>query len=255
MLFLTAAAVLIQIAVISQTGSAPSAVDKSPLPSIDVIFRTHRIIGVRGCIIGGQPTACVEVENAWPGHFVQVYGNVAENANDVGEGHALKFHEALVISWAFPFPLPPNLFAVPVHPAAPVISYSSEADKIAWRNAALDFTNVPTQLGAWGMLTPSSGFALSPYAESLTAARAIYNATSPDAFTHVRNLVETYFPLPGHIFKGTTLDAAFRIGAPVLAAQDRESSSRTLWHYAYFRACFPCWGPVLQGPRNPLEPF
>lgn len=249
--------------VVAQSASTQGSEAKpaeGPVPSIKLIFRTHRILGVDVCMRGTppRPYTCLKVENAWPVHLA-VVRQPAIGPSSENNGATEEFREVDVYSWVFPYPLPHGLFAVPTGSSVPVPAYSSDADRFTWQSELVDLATQPQSLvphmpldlmnsfGVWGKKYPAAGHMVVPYGESLAAVRGIENATSIWS-AHIRNPVDRYWPLTGHFLQSGGRD--YRIGAPQPFAQDDNGKTRTFWHYGIFQACYPCWGARLAPARS-----
>jgi hypothetical protein len=236
---------------------------------VTCLLRTWRVKGVLWCPHHGHWKPCLWVENAYPCGLLEVVRQPMKShvlgfpsSRRTTSGHKeseLQFGEARVFTYVPPFG---QELDIPI--AAPaqsfMVNYVSELDAPGWRTGLLDllFARPGECVGAWGCVSPRSGFVQQP-SEPLAAHLQAIRAGKVAALPLGRIVISPYpyEPRVGHYLQmiSPVVKACTTIGHSDLRSLETGAGSP---HGAYlfvqwglFETCKRCLPTRYLPPRPP----
>ena len=236
---------------------------------VTCLLRTWRIKGVLWCPYLGNWKPCLWVENAYPCGLLEVVRQPFKShvlgfpsTRRTTAGHKeqeLQYGEARVFTFVPPFGQELDIPVAAPRPAF-MINYVSELDALGWRTGLLDLLFSPPGecVGAWGCVSPRSGFVQQP-SEPLAAYLQAVRAGKVAALPWGRVVISPYAyePRVGHYLQmiSPQIRACTTIGNADLRGLETGAGSP---HGAYlfaqwglFESCRRCLPTRYLPPRPP----
>lgn len=236
---------------------------------VSCLLKTWRIKGVLWCPQYGDYRPCLWVENAYPCGLLEVVrqplkshvlgfpsglrttSGHKEDETQFGEARVFTYVPPLGEETDIPIAVPRGSFS---------INYISELDSAGWRTGLVDllFARPDERVGAWGCMSPRSGFVKQP-SEPLAAHLQAVRAGSVAARPWGRVVIQPYpyEPRVGHRLQmiAPVVRPCVTIGSaelPLLEAGAGSPHGAYLFaHWGLFERCRRCLPTRYLPPRPP----